>query len=114
MLGDEKNGNDTQEESKDLFSEKMDLPLKEAPEAVKEEGVKEEKKPDPSLNSAWVDGGVMTIKLYLEGADNAFACAIGSLVLAQDMVKNHFTQKALADAAIRSRTTLRIIKPTLS
>lgn len=89
-----------------------------------EEPVGQDEKPDnepadsavkpAGNNQAEVKNGVMHVTIYLENSDTAFACAIGSLVLAQDLVKNYFTQKAMAEAAIKARATMNIIKPVLS
>jgi len=68
--------------------------------------------PPIPLNSAVVKDGVMTVTLYLERSDAGFAEAIGSLDLSKDLVKNYFTQKTLAEAALRARSTMRIIRPS--
>jgi hypothetical protein len=61
------------------------------------------------LNQANIRDGVMTVTIYLDGKEAAFAEAIGSLVLAQDMVKAHFQSKAMQDMIKRKMTGL--IKP---
>jgi hypothetical protein len=53
--------------------------------------------------------GVMTVTIYLDGKPAAFAEAIGSLVLAQDMVKAHYAQRAVQEQ-IKQRMT-GILKP---
>ena len=60
-------------------------------------------------NAYAIEEGVMTMTIYLENDPSAFVKAIGSLVLAQDLVKNYFGNKAVADAAIKARNA--IIKP---
>lgn len=51
----------------------------------------------PRLNRAVVVDGIMTVTLFLSDDEAGFAKAIGSLVLAQDMVKSHFAQKAMRE-----------------
>jgi hypothetical protein len=53
--------------------------------------------------------GVMTVTIYLDGKPAAFAEAIGSLVLAQDMVKVHYQQKAVTEMIKQKATG--IIRP---
>lgn len=63
------------------------------------------------MNQAFIKDGMMIVNLYLEESDSAFASAIGSLVLAQDLIKNYFGRKAMAEAAAKARTTSKIILP---
>jgi hypothetical protein len=51
------------------------------------------------LNQARISKeNVLTVTIYLDGKPAAFAEAIGSLVLAQDMVKAHFSQRSMQEA----------------
>jgi hypothetical protein len=64
-----------------------------------------------NLNQAVVKDGVMTVTIYLDGKPAAFAEAIGSLVLAQDLVKAHYQQAAVREMIEKKRNG--IIKPGL-
>lgn len=100
MLEGLQNGNNHEEER----------PAEEVPEAEKpataEAGTDTKK-----LNGAVIKDGVMTVQIYLESSESAFACAIGSLVLAQDVVKNYFGKKAMSEAAAKARASMKIIVP---
>jgi hypothetical protein len=106
MLGDESNGNSGKSEE--------DKPV------VLEESAKKDAKPAavteaeaPKINKARIDNGTMTVTLELEGPDNSFAAAIGSLVLAQDMVRNYFAKKMMAEQLIKERVMAKIIRPEI-
>lgn len=94
MLGDEANGNDNKPEES-----KAEVP---ADEKIKVE---------LRLNKAAIQDGVMTMVLYLEESDSDFAKAIGSLVLAQDMVKGYFTKKMVREQLEKERVMSKIIRP---
>jgi hypothetical protein len=67
--------------------------------------------PGPNLNQAVVKDGVMTVTIYLDGKPAAFAEAIGSLVLAQDIVKGHYQQRAVQEMINKKKNG--IIRPGL-
>jgi hypothetical protein len=64
-----------------------------------------------NLNQAVVKDGVMTVTIYLDGKPAAFAEAIGSLVLAQDIVKGHYQQRAVQEMINKKKNG--IIRPGL-
>lgn len=67
--------------------------------------VPEKEAPCPD-NEAFIEGNVMTVKIYLWG-DAAFAKSIGAMELAKDLVKSHFGAMAMRKQMERPR----IIKP---
>lgn len=59
-------------------------------------------------NECYIEDHVMVLKMYLWG-DAAYAKTVGSLELAKDVVKNHFTALAAANMLKRQKTG--IIRP---
>jgi hypothetical protein len=104
MLDGIQNGNDKQ-------VERPGEPTQEGPQVPPDAApVKEEAK---QQNQAIIKDGVMDVRIYLENSEVAFACAVGSLDLAKDLVKNYFGKKALQEAAQKAVLTNKIIRPTL-
>lgn len=89
-------------------------PAVEAPASVPTEtpAVPGTDQPEPEKNNqAVIKDGVMTVTIYLEKSKSDFACGIGSLDLAKDLIKNYFGRKSMADAAAKARLTNKLIVP---